>query len=505
MIRFYAIVVLLLSLLSQAAFGTIYLDKSEVFVDLLKNSNFHGLNYQKPVRNLHFTTIQDQRVYLRQLRGKLVILTFWTINATDWPSEMESLETLLSKHSGAGLEIIALNLVDPIDKIKFFLRNHPTNLSIAFDTDKSFSVSRRKFAGDSASYFVTDNKNEALFEIPRFPTSYLIDQNGLVVGFFSGKTKWNSKELDRFCASMLDSNHPRIAKEADFQYDARQGIGLPPQAPPVTAGPSKKGPVQAPLGPQAPIPESVESPEKNTRSLPLQPSVESPPQNEGGQNKSLPSKNEDLKSLPTAGGEIDENIPTPSTRKKKKTGSGTALQKDPQTQHNRLKRGSSTTAPSVIPEERQAAPINGPSPVPKINRRTSTPPATKSQTPLPVARPYYPTSTRVPSTGSDVPIRGLNNPTEKRNHLDPVSSVYSQSGSSELPAAQPLPNRNLIGGSILDSFSDPQNRTSALKSTESRDSQTENQPTNIFEQIGQDVLSLGEGIRGSFSKLFGNR
>lgn len=94
------------------------------------------------------------------------------------------MERLLLKHSSGGLEIIALNLVDPIEKIKAFIKSNPTTLSVAFDADKSFSVSRRKFAGDNASYFVTNKNAEAIYEIPQFPTSYLIDQQGMVVGFF---------------------------------------------------------------------------------------------------------------------------------------------------------------------------------------------------------------------------------------------------------------------------------------------------------------------------------
>ena len=506
MIRFCAIVVLFLSLVSQWAFGTVFLDKSEVFVDLLKSSNFHGSNYERPAKNLHFTTIQGQRVDLRQLRGKLVILTFWTVDATDWLSEMESLERLLSKHSSGGLEIIALNLVDPIEKIKVFLKSRPTSLCIAFDTDKSFSVSRRKFAGDSATYFVTDKNAVAIYEIPQFPTSYLIDQEGLVVGFFSGKTNWNSKDVNRFCASMLDSTRPRVAGEGGyFESDARQGIGLAPESPPVVGGPTKRGPVQAPLGPQAPIPDSLEPPGKDIQSLPFQPSAELPPKNVGGQKKSTPSRNETLENLPTAGGETPENLSTQKTRSKKKTGSGTGSSRDPQAQRYQPGRGSSTTDPSISHVERQALPITDSSPAAKRDRRTFKPEATKSHTPLPVARPYYPSQTGALQQGRDATRQGLNNPADKRNSLDGLNSVYSQGGRSELPAAQPLPNRNLIGGSILDSFSDSQKRTSGIQSTDAKDRQFENQPTTIFQQIGQDVLSLGEGIRGSFSKLFGNR
>jgi hypothetical protein len=110
-----------------------------------------------------------------------------------------------------------------------------------------------------------------------------------------------------------------------------------------------------------------------------------------------------------------------------------------------------------------------------------------------------------PSQRSGLPIRGLNDTTEKPKTTDRLNSGYYQGGTSELPAAQPLPNRNLIGGSILESFGDSQKKTSEIQSTDIREPQNQNQPTTIFQQIGQDVLSLGEGIRGSFSKLFGSR
>jgi hypothetical protein len=71
-------------------------------------------------------------------------------------------------------------------------------------------------------------------------------------------------------------------------------------------------------------------------------------------------------------------------------------------------------------------------------------------------------------------------------------SGYPASGASDLPAAQPLTERNLIGGSILDSFGITQKAESQV-------------PNNVFQQFGQDLLSLGEGIRGVFSKISGSR
>ncbi|MGC8604608.1 MAG: hypothetical protein ACP5VS_13120, partial [Desulfomonilaceae bacterium] len=70
---------------------------------------------------------------------------------------------------------------------------------------------------------------------------------------------------------------------------------------------------------------------------------------------------------------------------------------------------------------------------------------------------------------------------------------------------QPLPDRNLIGGSILDSFGASQKPGSEIEPTSPNESGVENLPNNVFQQFGQDIMALGEGIRGTFFKIIGSR
>lgn len=505
MIRFCSITVLCLSLVCQWAFGTIYLDKSEVLGHLLKTSNFHGFNYERLANNLHFTTIKGKRTDLSQFRGKLVILSFWNINSTDWLTEMKSMEMLLSRHPEGSLEIIALNLVDSIEKIKKFAQSNPTILTLAFDPEKSFSVSQKKFAGDDATHFVTDKNSVAVYEIPRFPTSYLIDQEGMVVGFFSGKTNWNSRELDRFCSSMMDSERSRAAKDDNFQNDARQGLGLTPQEAPVIGGPTRKGPVQAPLGPQAPALDQLEGPTKDAPTLPVQESTQPPPSTAKSEKQTSPPRDPTLRNQSESTTESPEKTEAPKTRSKKKTGSGTSSSRGQQIQRSQTSRPGSTNATSIGIRERQALPVTGSQGESNRDQRTSRPTTPRPQIPLPAARPYYPSQSGISPSGGDLSNRDFTSNSGRTGSSDQLDSRFPKSGASDLPAAQPLSSKNLITGSILDSFGESSGKSPGATSKEESASQKFNQPTTIFQQIGQDISSLGEGIRGTFSRLFGAR
>ena len=205
------------------------------------------------------------------LKVKFIILSFWTVDTPRWSSQIRVLEKLQSKYHNDGLEIVALNLLDPIEKIKAFLDANPTSVQVAFDPDHLLSVSRREFSGNVSTIFVADRNSVAIYEIPEYPTTYLIDKNGRALGFFVGATNWDSTEFEHVILSLLKPGSVELAQEyGQFQTDARQGITVPPQAP-VVGGPTKRGPVQTPLGPQAPVVvPDLEAPKMDVKSLPFQ-------------------------------------------------------------------------------------------------------------------------------------------------------------------------------------------------------------------------------------------
>lgn len=504
MIRICTVIFISLLLSAQWVLGAIQVENTDLLVEALNGTNFQRLTFETPANNLKFATTKGETIDLRQLHGRVVILTFWTISDPKWPAEIRSLETLLDKYGVHGLEIIALNLVDPIEKIKMFLSLNPTNLCIAFDADNSLSVSRRKFVGDTFTSFVTDRNSVAIYEIPEYPTSYIIDRDGRVLGFFVGTTDWNAIRLENVFSSFSKRKNLELAQENGvFATDARQGIGASPQTPAV--GPTKRGPLQAPLGPQAPEPVADDKPGPDVKSLPFQPTPEMSAEQPKRTNKSSPGASITTKSEPTPGSDTDVGATLPKARPKKKTGAGKASVGQTQVERIPTPYGSTSADPFVTSRGRPALPLSGSGRQQQQNVGGSSETPAKKQGPLPAAKPYYPSQTSPAPVQTDSSGRVLATIPGSGGNTPGPHPDFPRTGSSDLPAAQPLPNRNLIGGSILDSFGDSQKTARGTQSPTSKDTEAQNQPANVFEQIGQDVWALGEGIRGAFSKVLGSR
>lgn len=469
MIRFCVIILICFFLNAQWLFASVHVDNVDLLNHALKGTNFHPLNFLAPANDLKFTTTTGQKTDLKQFRGKLIILTFWTVNTAKWSEEALALEKLHSKYSERGLEVIGLNLVDSIDAIRTFLSANDLDIQVGFNEHATLSVSRRNFAGNESTAFVTDRNSVAIYEIPAYPTTYIIDRNGRILGFFVGRVDWDSVQLQRVLEAVLEPTRVELALQEDspFQSDAGQGITLPPPSP-VMGGPTKRGPTQAPLGPQAPMPDSEETPKENIKSLPFQPSVETRP----------------------------KRSPSP----KRITDQGkTPIRRSPSSSPGAISHES-----SVPPPARPAPPTSSEKPglkhVPENLRNVP-----RNIGHLPPAKPYYPSGNSAIPVQPDSSGRVTATIPGVGTKAPPSTAGYPVKGTSELPAALPLPNRNQIGVSILDSFGATEKTAPQSQKTTSERTGSETPPSNIFEQIGQDVMSLGEGIRGTFSKLLGSR
>jgi peroxiredoxin len=504
MIRFCATILVFIFLGFQWVFSAIGGEDTSHLIDRLKGMNFHEMRIEAPANNMRFTTIKGDTIDLLQLEGKLVILSFWTVETPQWSSQMRCLEKLQSKYRNDGLEIVALNLLDPIEKIKAFLNANPTNVQVAFDPYDSLSVNRRKFSGDVSTVFVTDRNSVAIYEIPEYPTTYLIDKNGRALGFFVGTTNWDSIGLENVILSLLKAKRVELAEaHGQFQTDARQGLTSPPQAP-VIGGPTKRGPVQAPLGPQAPIPvPDMEAPKMDVKSLPFQSPRESSATQPKQEKTTGPETKTKIKRSPSSNQDTGSAVSKPRTPKRlgtTKPATGEARIRRTPTSHK-----APASDPFVSSGGRQALPLARSKAL--LHQKPSSKEEAAVKTPglLPAAKPYYPQGKGPVPVELDSPGKTPANVPGLGNRASGQYSGYPPSGASDLPAAQPLTERNLIGGSILDSFGINQKAESQVQPLQPNRAPSENQPNNVFQQFGQDLLSLGEGIRGAFSKISGSR
>lgn len=121
-----------------------------------------------------FTLIdmQGQKVSLSQYRGKVVIINFWATWCPPCREEMPSMEKLYQDYQDKGLVMLAVNVEENgREVVADFLEKTPYSFSILLDED---------------------NTVQDTYGVYRFPESYIIDRNGIVVEKIIGGRDWLS-------------------------------------------------------------------------------------------------------------------------------------------------------------------------------------------------------------------------------------------------------------------------------------------------------------------------
>ena len=96
-------------------------------------------------------------ISLDQLNGKVVYLDFWASWCSPCQKSFPWMRALQTKYQGAGLVVVAVNLDQNRDKAEKFLKEFPSNLTVAFDPE---------------------GKVAEKYKVQGMPSSYLIDRNG---------------------------------------------------------------------------------------------------------------------------------------------------------------------------------------------------------------------------------------------------------------------------------------------------------------------------------------
>ena len=121
---------------------------------------------------------------LGRFRGKVVLLNFWATWCTPCIRELPAVDRLQSTLGGQGLEVVALSIDDTgIDAPASFARRLGlTHLNVYLD-----------FTGTTAE----------AFPLYGLPISYLIDREGVLLGYIVGAVKWDSPDAVSFLGYYL--------------------------------------------------------------------------------------------------------------------------------------------------------------------------------------------------------------------------------------------------------------------------------------------------------------
>jgi len=116
------------------------------------------------------TDMAGQQVTLSQFRGKVVILNFWATWCPPCREEMPSMERLYRDFESQGLVMLAVNIDENgRDAVAKFLKKTPHSFPVLLDSE---------------------NVAQNTYGVFRFPESFIIDRNGVVVDKIIGGRDW---------------------------------------------------------------------------------------------------------------------------------------------------------------------------------------------------------------------------------------------------------------------------------------------------------------------------
>ena len=138
-------------------------------------SQFTFLRPRKPAPMTPILAAGGDLLDLGRFRGKVVLLNFWATWCAPCVRELPALDRLQSALGGPDFEVVALSIDDTgIEAPASFARRLGlTHLSVYLD-----------FTGTTAE----------AFPLYGLPISYLIDREGIMVGYIVGAAEWDSPE-----------------------------------------------------------------------------------------------------------------------------------------------------------------------------------------------------------------------------------------------------------------------------------------------------------------------
>ncbi len=137
----------------------------------------------KPAPDFTLPNLEGKEVSLSSLRGRVVILTFWSVWCHVCREEMGVLDSVYQKYKDKGLEVIGVN-IDPggSTSVEDYVKKHSLSFPMLRDTEKKVMRAYR------ANFL---------------PSTFLLDKKGIVVDKVVGLRHWNSPEYQGLIEKLM--------------------------------------------------------------------------------------------------------------------------------------------------------------------------------------------------------------------------------------------------------------------------------------------------------------
>jgi peroxiredoxin len=132
--------------------------------------------------------LDGAKLALADLRGRVVLVNFWATWCKPCEDEMPAMERLYRAHHDAGFELLAISVGEDPDPVRAFRDRLGLSFPILLDADRSVAQAWQTF---------------------RYPESYLIDRDGVVVERYVGPRPWDHEDYVARVARLLEGDDIR--------------------------------------------------------------------------------------------------------------------------------------------------------------------------------------------------------------------------------------------------------------------------------------------------------
>jgi len=132
---------------------------------------------------LRLATLDDGEIDLQTLKGKVVLVNFWATWCPPCVEEIPSLQRLYQARRAQGLEILAVDVGEPPEKMREFLADKPIDFPVLMDVD---------------------GKALKTWGVHAFPTTLVLDRSHRIRYAVFGAFDWSSEEVLRTLQPLLE-------------------------------------------------------------------------------------------------------------------------------------------------------------------------------------------------------------------------------------------------------------------------------------------------------------
>ena len=127
-----------------------------------------SFSHKSPAPDVSFTNLQGEKVSLKSLRGKVVMINFWATSCTTCVGEMPKMIETYNKYKAQGLDFVAVAMsYDPPNYVVNFAETRSLPFQVALDTN--------------------DKLAQSFGDVKLTPTTFVIDKKGNIIKRYVGE------------------------------------------------------------------------------------------------------------------------------------------------------------------------------------------------------------------------------------------------------------------------------------------------------------------------------